>query len=227
MDPDKGCRPMFRDFREWKYAGLIKQNCLCCMIHDVLSCLSFDSWCLVLPLFLSPFFQIDLKLKSFDLNTKYFHNSEFSDHPSSFISKSETISGCDLWYAWPENRLVDSWKFVAAPVFVECRLVDFDIDCLRDSSFKPVGFSVQYYDLINVNVMAWRLSVDVIWDFRAGGAGSFMFQKLPGLCESILRSSVPKVTTWDSLTLTDERRKIVWKFQGMEIFCVEIKSFKL
>ena len=40
--------------------------------------------------------------------------------------------------------------------------------------------------------------------------------KLSGVYESILRSSVPKVTTWDILTLADERRRIVWKFRGME-----------
>ena len=91
-----------------------------------------------------------------------FHTSEFSDDPLSFISESKTILGCDLWYTWPDNRLVDSWKFVAAPVLIEHRLVDCDVDYLLDSSFKPTGFSVQYFDLIKVNMMAWRLNVDVI-----------------------------------------------------------------
>ena len=51
--------------------------------------------------------------------------------------------------------------------------------------------------------------------------------KLSGIYESILRSSVPNVMTWNWLTLTDERGRIVSKFWGMEIFCVKIKSIKL
>ena len=107
-----------------------------------------------------------------------FHASEFSDDPLSFISESETLSGRDPWYTWPENRHADSWKFVAVPVLAVHRIVDFDIDHF----------------------------------------------KLPGVYESILRSSVPKVSTWDSLTLTGERQRIVWKFWGMEnILCWDQK----
>ena len=110
----------------------------------------------------------DLKLKTFDLKLhKMFHTSEFSDDPSSFISKNETISVLDLWYTWPESRLVDSWQFVAAPVIVERRLVDFNagfnVNCLFDSSFKLAGV------LCPVFQVAWRLSLNVIWYFRAGG----------------------------------------------------------
>ena len=108
-------------------------------------------------------YKYDLKLKTFDLNTKYFHTPEFSDDPSSFISESEIISGRDL----------------------------------RRSISKSTSLCLT----------------------RTGAATNFQ--------ESILRSSVPQVTTWDGFTLTDERRRIVWKFRGMEIFCVEIKSFKL
>ena len=36
------------------------------------------------------------------------------------------------------------------------------------------------------------------------------------LCESILRSSVPKVMTWGRLTFTDDRCRVIWKFKGME-----------
>ena len=45
-------------------------------------------------------YKYDLKLQTFDLNTKYFHTSEFSDNPLSFISESETILGRTLWYTW-------------------------------------------------------------------------------------------------------------------------------
>ena len=61
-------------------------------------------------------YKYDIKLKTFDLNTKYFLCTlEFSDKPSSFINESESISGRDLWYTWPKNRLIDCYcKLVAA-----------------------------------------------------------------------------------------------------------------
>ena len=51
--------------------------------------------------------------------------------------------------------------------------------------------SVQDFDFIQVNVMAWRFNVNMIGDFRAGGTGSFMFKKenLEGLKEESRRQS--------------------------------------
>ena len=70
---------------------------------------------------------------------------------------------------------MDSWKFAAAPVLVKLRLVESNVDFLIESFFKLAGFSVHYFDLINVNMKT--LNVDVIGDFKAGGTGSFMFKK--------------------------------------------------
>ena len=55
--------------------------------------------------------------------------------------------------------------------------------------------------------------------------------KLPGVYDFMLRSSVPKVMTWDSLTHADERRKIIWKFWGTRygkcfVWRSKILSFK-
>ena len=120
-----------------------------------------------------------------------FHNSEFSYDPSSFIGENETISVRDPWYTWPENRLVDSWKFVAAPILVDRRFVDFDVS-KRQSTSKSTN--------LRANRTVMRCKLPGVW----------------GVYESILRSSVPRVgprvTTWDILILADERERIVWKF---------------
>ena len=65
-----------------------------------------------------------------------FHTSECSDDPSSFISESESISVRGLWYTWPKNRLVDSWKFVLAPDFVEHRIVHLYVKCTKGHNLR-------------------------------------------------------------------------------------------
>ena len=59
-----------------------------------------------------------LKLLISESTQNIFRTSVFADNPSSFISKGESIPGHDLCTLDPLNRLVDFWKFVAAPVFV-------------------------------------------------------------------------------------------------------------
>ena len=145
-----------------------------------------------------------------------FHTPKFSDDPSSFISESENISGRDLWYTWPENRLVDSWKFVApAPPAMKSQItstlsLQAIILTLMKSKYWteiPAGLKEESRGDLYQRQQAYAQQ----------GRGPL---QLPGVYESILMSSEPKVATWDILTLADERRRIVRKFRGMEnILC--------
>ena len=160
-------------------------------------------------------YKYDLKLKTFTQNI--FHTSEFSDDPSSFIIECDNISGRDLWYTWPENRLehkrpsstsseVSDYIHIEYPghhiEFVEVKILDRE----------PHWFKRGVKEAIYIKADKPTLNND-------GGR-----YKLPGAYESILRSSVPKVTTWDILILDDEKRRIVWKFRGTEnILCWDQK----
>ena len=104
---------------------------------------------------------------------------------------------------------------VSKHIHIESPGHHIDLDEVKILDREPCWFETGVKEAIYTNVNKPTLKKD-------GGR-----YKLPGVYESIIRSSEPKVMTWDSLTVADERRRIVWKFRGMEIFCVEIKSFKL
>ena len=73
-----------------------------------------------------------------------------------------------------------------------------DLDEVKILDREPRWFEKGAKEVIYIQVNKPKLNKD-------GGR-----YKLPGVYESILTSSVPKVTTWDSLTLADERRRIFW-----------------
>ena len=120
-----------------------------------------------------------------------------------YIGETErSLKNCFLEH----NRPSSTSSEVLNHIHIESPGHHIDLDEVKILDREPHWFERGVKEAIFIKVNKLTLNKD-------GGC-----YKLPGVYESILRSSVPKVTTWDSLTLVDERQRIVWKFRGMEIF---------
>ena len=90
-----------------------------------------------------------------------------------------------------------------------------DLDEVKILDREPRWFERGVKEAIYIKVNNPTLNKD--------GAGT-NFQESTSL---FLGQVYQTVTTWDRLTLPDERRRIDWKFRGMTIFCVSILILSL